>query len=142
PRRSSDLPAPNACRKRRRFIGCNIQCLLPGRRLDGWPRAVIQRGLLWSKDYEKSREPDGDWHEDGFRLTRKPLPAIVHLSTYMCLSCLALPAQQGTGHAGRHLLCVFASGAPVAPSRSQGRQSYAMVAIPPVWKCAPPTVPL
>src|SRR5919198_899874 len=30
-------PAPNACRKLRRLIGCNMRGLLPGRRLDGRP---------------------------------------------------------------------------------------------------------
>src|SRR5215510_3413877 len=32
-------PAPSACRNLRRFIGCNMRCLLPGHLLDGWPRA-------------------------------------------------------------------------------------------------------
>src|SRR5262245_39228209 len=32
-------PAPNACRNLRRFIGCNMRRLLPGRRLDGRPTA-------------------------------------------------------------------------------------------------------
>src|SRR5712691_6260913 len=32
-------PAPSACRNLRRFIGCNMRCLLPGRLLDGRPMA-------------------------------------------------------------------------------------------------------
>src|SRR4029450_12889266 len=39
------------------------------------------------------------------------------------------------------LLCAFASGAPVDPSRSPGRQRCAMAATPLVWKCAPRMVP-
>src|SRR5712691_11187386 len=32
-------PAPNACRNLRRFIGCDMRCLLPGRLLDDWSSA-------------------------------------------------------------------------------------------------------
>src|SRR5215471_12010185 len=38
-RLTTRAPAPKACRNLRRFIGCNIQRLLPGRLLDGCPVA-------------------------------------------------------------------------------------------------------